>query len=70
MLNGLIVNSQDMCFEIPEDDFASVLEKAKFFLVISTTKNVPVKRLASWVENLQSLDLAIVPVALIMYWSW
>ena len=56
-----------MCFEIPEDKFASVLEDAKFFLGTSKDNSpFPVKRLASWVEKLQSLRLAIGPVVSIM----
>ena len=56
-----------MCFEIPEDKFASVLEEAKFFLGPSKDNSpFPVKRLASWVGKLQSLRLAIGPVVSIM----
>ena len=56
-----------MCFEIPEDKFASVLEDAKIFLGTSKDNSpFPVKRLASWVEKLQSLRLAIGPVVSIM----
>ena len=31
---GLVINSQDMCFGIPEDKFASVLDEAKFQRII------------------------------------
>ena len=48
-----------MSFEIPEAKFEFLITESEFFL---TTKNFPVRQLASWVGKLQSLRLAIGPI--------
>jgi hypothetical protein len=48
---GLIINSVTMKFEIPEDKFSKLIEKAKFLI---SRRRVLVKDLASWVGLLQS----------------
>jgi hypothetical protein len=60
---GLIINSLNMKFEIPEDKLSRLLEKAKYLLSL---RRVLVKDIAYWVGLLQSCRLAIGPVVSIM----
>ena len=60
---SVMINSVSMKFEIPEDKFSKLIEKAKYLISL---RRVLVKDLASWVGLLKSFRLSVGPLISIM----